>query len=162
MYRHTGYGSAEDLFAIQISEIPPCMSSDPKSVSDGHTVPLATYQRIYAMVRQIPRGQVATYGQIAQLVGRCTARMVGYAMAGLDFASDVPWYRVINYRGRISPRPGEGAEMQHRLLQEEGVVFDAQDSIPLHRFRWSGPSISPDAAPVPDDVSTARGSGNIA
>ncbi|MEZ4729718.1 MAG: MGMT family protein [Caldilineaceae bacterium] len=62
------------------------------------------YQRIYTMVQQIPPGQVVTYGQVAALVGNCTARMVGYAMAALDGSADVPWQRVINAQGKISPR----------------------------------------------------------
>lgn len=91
------------------------------------------------MVRQVPRGQVATYGQIALLVGRCTPRMVGYAMAGLDFDSDVPWHRVINRLGRISPRAGDGADMQRQLLSREGVGFDVKGVILLQKYRWRGP-----------------------
>ena len=102
-------------------------------------MPKTTYEDIYALVRQVPRGQVATYGQIALLVGRCTPRMVGYAMAGLDFDSDVPWHRVINRLGRISPRAGDGAELQRTLLQREGVGFDAEGVIPLRKYRWPGP-----------------------
>lgn len=107
--------------------------------------PAAVYHRIYAMVRQIPCGQVATYGQIAQLVGQCTARMVGYAMAGLNLESDVPWHRVINYQGRISPRVGVGAAVQRQKLQAEGVVFNAVGAVPLARHRWRGPRIRPEA-----------------
>ena len=62
------------------------------------------YGRIYAVVHHIPPGQVATYGQIARMVGRCTARAVGYAMAALPCDTDVPWHRVINSQGKISPR----------------------------------------------------------
>ena len=69
---------------------------------DASTVP-AVYDRVLEVVRQIPRGQVATYGQIAMIVGNCTPRMVGYCMASLDPDSDVPWQRVINAQGRISP-----------------------------------------------------------
>lgn len=99
----------------------------------------AVYPRIYAMVRQIPCGQVATYGQIAQLVGPCTARMVGYAMAGLNFESDVPWHRVINCQGRISPRAGVGAAIQRQRLQAEGVGFNGTGAVPLAQYRWRGP-----------------------
>lgn len=106
-----------------------------------------TYEDIYTMVRQVPRGRVATYGQIALLVGRCTPRMVGYAMAGLNFDSDVPWHRVINRLGRISPRAGDGAELQRELLHREGVGFNAEGVISLQQYRWSGPH-----AGVPDGV----------
>ena len=96
------------------------------------------YGRIYATVRQIPYGQVATYGQIARLVGRCSARMVGYAMAGLAFDSDVLWHRVINHRGRISPRAGIGSELRRQRLEEEGVLFDQDGRIDLGKYRGEG------------------------
>ena len=65
--------------------------------------PTPLYVRIYDLVRQIPPGKVATYGQIAGVVGGCTARMVGYAMAAVPEGLDVPWQRVINAKGKISP-----------------------------------------------------------
>jgi methylated-DNA-protein-cysteine methyltransferase related protein len=100
------------------------------------------YQRIYTIVRLIPPGKVATYGQIAAIVGNCTARMVGYAMAGLPHGSDVPWQRVINAQGKISPRAdGSSTELQFRLLQEEGVRFDSQARVDLRHYRWAGPDM---------------------
>ncbi len=96
------------------------------------------YARIYAVVRQIPPGQVATYGQIAEIVGQCTARMVGYAMASCP--SDVPWQRVVNAQGKISPRADHwGAEVQRLRLQEEGIEFDATYRMDLKAARWAGP-----------------------
>ena len=98
------------------------------------------YQQIYAIVRQIPPGKVASYGQIAALVDRCTARMVGYAMhaIGLEDA-DVPWQRVINSQGRISSHgDGIGTSLQRELLEEEGVVFDSTGRTDLKRFGWLG------------------------
>ncbi len=101
------------------------------------TVPL--YTRIYAVVRQIPPGKVATYGQIAGIVGGCTARMVGYAMAATPEGSDVPWQRVINAKGKISPHgAGFGTRMQEILLIEEGIEFDLQGRIDFGRFGWLG------------------------
>lgn len=100
------------------------------------------YARIYDMVRRIPPGKVTTYGQIAELVGGCTARMVGYAMAALKrgTAPDVPWQRVINAQGKISVHgDGIGNAMQRVLLEQEGVVFDAQDRVDFVRFGWPGP-----------------------
>jgi len=96
------------------------------------------YERIYAVVRQIPQGKVATYGQIAQVTGGCSARLVGYAMAGLrsgDFP-DVPWQRVINRKGKISILDPFGKSIQRQLLEEEGVYFDKNDTIDFHEFGW--------------------------
>jgi methylated-DNA-protein-cysteine methyltransferase-like protein len=100
------------------------------------------YNRIYAMVRRVPRGKVTTYGRIAALVGGCTARMVGYAMAALKRGSppDVPWQRVINAQGKISVHgDGIGNAMQRAILEEEGVEFDKNDRVDFSRFGWSGP-----------------------
>ena len=98
------------------------------------------YDRIYQVVRLIPRGRVATYGQIAAYVGRCTPRQVGYAMAALPSGLDVPWHRVINREGRISfPRNGSAALEQRMLLQAEGVVFDESGRTDLKKVGWAGP-----------------------
>lgn len=100
----------------------------------------ALYQRIDAMVKRIPGGKLATYGQIAKLVGGCGARQVGYAMASLDDATDVPWQRVINSQGRISARDaGEGHTLQRIILEEEGITFNDQGKTSLELFRWRGP-----------------------
>ena len=97
------------------------------------------YTRIIDVVRQIPRGKVCTYGGIAQLTGGCTARMVGYAMSSLPENSDVPWQRVINAKGKISPHgAGFGSHMQKVLLEEEGVDFSPDDVIDFERFGWPG------------------------
>lgn len=98
-----------------------------------------TYERIYAVVGQIPAGRVASYGQIAAIVGECTPRMVGYAMAAVPDESDVPWQRVINSQGKISLRRSGGGIRQRRILEEENVRFDAGDRIDLKKFGWSGP-----------------------
>jgi methylated-DNA-protein-cysteine methyltransferase-like protein len=103
---------------------------------------MSIYDRIYAVVRQIPPGQVASYGQIAKITGGCTARMVGYAMAALRGDKDnpeVPWQRVINSQGRISFHgEGFGSAIQRDLLEGEGIVFDAQGRVDLKRFGWLG------------------------
>ncbi|HQP08083.1 MAG TPA: MGMT family protein [Anaerolineaceae bacterium] len=101
------------------------------------TPPLPLYQRIYAIVRQIPAGKVATYGQIARIVGGCTPRMVGYAMSATPTGSDIPWQRVINAQGKVSPHgDGFGTEMQRALLMEEGIAFDSQEQVDFDRFGW--------------------------
>jgi methylated-DNA-protein-cysteine methyltransferase related protein len=93
------------------------------------------YHRIYTTVCQIPRGKVVTYGQVAEMTGGCTARMVGYALAALRAGIDVPWQRVINYKGKISPHGfGYGSALQRQLLVEEGVLFDEKDRIDLEEF----------------------------
>lgn len=98
------------------------------------------YERIYAIVRQIPPGKVATYGQIAVMVGSCTARMVGYAMAALRYDTDVPWQRVINRQGKISPRSsGVGGVYQCQLLEAEGVSFALKGRVDFVQNGWAGP-----------------------
>lgn len=96
------------------------------------------FERIYALVREIPPGRVATYGQIAGIVG-CTARVAGYAMAACPSDAGVPWQRVINSRGEISPRPGGGASRQRELLDEEGIGFSPSGKVDLAEVRWAGP-----------------------
>lgn len=116
----------------------------------------SSYARIYAAVRRIPRGRVATYGLIAQVAGLPGhARQVGYALHALRDEHDgaasaggapardkspgraVPWQRVINARGEISLRAELGAErLQRALLEQEGVVFDAAGRVSLARFLW--------------------------
>ena len=94
------------------------------------------HQRIHEAVSRIPRGRVATYGQIARLAGLSgQARLVGYAMHALPTGSRVPWQRVINARGEIS-LPGSSAVRQRELLEREGVRFDAKGRIDLDRFLW--------------------------
>lgn len=98
----------------------------------------STYARIYAVVRRIPRGRVATYGQVAELAGLAGhARQVGYALHALPAGTAVPWHRVLNARGSLSPRHEPGAELTQRLLLErEGVRFDARGRVNLTRVRW--------------------------
>ena len=111
--------------------------------SDSVLSTQSIYQRICLLVQQIPAGQVATYGQIAALTGNCTARMVGYAMAALDGSAAVPWQRVVNAQGKISPRADSQSTASQRLrLMEEGIVFDATGRINLRRYRWPGPSVA--------------------
>lgn len=94
--------------------------------------------RIYEVVRRIPPGRVATYGQIAELAGLPGhARQVGYALAALPSGTAVPWHRVINARGEVSLRSSPGAELSQRmLLEREGVRFDARGRVALQRVAW--------------------------
>lgn len=94
------------------------------------------------MVRRIPRGKVATYGQIAAILGQPRgARAVGMALGALHGpAVDlVPWQRVINSAGRCSHRDGFWADMQRDLLEREGVRFNRRGHVDLQRARWAGP-----------------------
>ncbi len=101
------------------------------------------HERIYRVVRMVPKGRVATYGQIAEIAGGCTPRMVGYAMAAVPFGSNVPWHRVINSQGRISVR-GDGRESpeQRAMLEAEGVVFSGSGRVSLKEYGWTGPGVS--------------------
>src|SRR5438552_11158576 len=100
---------------------------------------MTTYQRIYAVVRRIPRGRVATYLQIAELAGlEGHARQVGYALHNLPSRSGVPWHRVVNARGEISARSGsDWGELQRLLLEAEKVRFDSAGRVELKKFRIS-------------------------
>ena len=101
--------------------------------------PPSTYDRIYSVIRRIPRGRVATYGQIAVLAGFPNQpRLAGYALHALRNDSDpsVPWQRVINAQGRISLGEFDGAELQRGLLEAEGVVFGLNGRVDLERFQW--------------------------
>jgi len=97
-----------------------------------------TYDRIYAVIRRVPTGRVVTYGQVAALAGLGRhARQVGYALHRLPDGSDVPWHRVVNARGEVSPRATPGWDgLQRTLLEEEGVAFDRAGRLDLERFRW--------------------------
>ena len=100
------------------------------------------YDLIYDIVRQVPLGKVATYGQVARIAGRCSAQMVGFAMSALRSRPDeaeVPWQRVINSAGRISiSRADLSADLQRALLEEEGIEFDARGYVDWRRFGWAG------------------------
>ncbi len=98
-----------------------------------------TYRRIWAVVARIPRGRVATYGQVARLAGFPRhARLAGYALHALPDRSPVPWHRVVNAKGEVSPRrDGSGHELLQRLmLEREKVRFDRNGRIDLAACRW--------------------------
>ncbi len=98
-----------------------------------------SYRAIYAVVGRIPAGCVATYGQVASLAGLPgRARLVGYALNALAGRSDLPWHRVVNAQGRVSPRSGgsDADREQWLRLEHEGVRFDASGRIPFERFQW--------------------------
>jgi methylated-DNA-protein-cysteine methyltransferase-like protein len=107
--------------------------------------PQAFNQQVWEIARRIPRGKVATYGQIAKMIppplgveieayAAFAPRWVGGAMAACP--DDVPWQRVINSQGKVSERAG--AQKQRQLLEAEGVIFDAKDRVDLKKYGWSG------------------------
>jgi len=109
--------------------------------------PLAFNTRVWEIVRQIPRGKVCAYGQIAMMIPlpegveaneyrAVGARWVGAAMAACP--DDVPWQRVINAQGKVSIRRGGGQLRQRQLLEEEGVEFDDHDRVDLKKYGWTG------------------------
>ena len=110
--------------------------------------------RIHAVVRRIPRGKVATYGQVAALAGFPRhARQVGYAMRDLPQGSDLPWHRVLNARGEVSPRAAVGWEdVQRDLLEQEGVEL-VRERVDLARHGWKPRT----AHRRPGEASAARG-----
>jgi methylated-DNA-protein-cysteine methyltransferase-like protein len=100
------------------------------------------HKRIHDVISRIPRGRVATYGQvarIARLPGH--ARLVGYALHATPVGKTIPWQRVVNAQGAISLR-GESAARQRRLLEREGVRFDSRGRIPLASFQWRPNALS--------------------
>ncbi len=100
---------------------------------------VSSHPAILAVVSRIPVGRVATYGQVARLAGfPGHARLVGYALNALGEGSRVPWQRVVNARGMISPRRnGSGHDVLQRvMLRREGVRFDRKGVIDLAAFRW--------------------------
>ena len=96
------------------------------------------YERVYEAVRKIPRGKVATYGQIAYLAGSPKAsRVVGYALHVNPEPGVIPCHRVVNREGRLAPAFAFGGpEIQKQMLIEEGVLFDEGGKVPLRQFLW--------------------------
>ncbi len=97
------------------------------------------FNDIYDTVKLIPEGKVATYGQIAALVGRPRhARQVGYALAALNEEHDVPWHRVINSKGEVSARAHpDYEEYQRVLLEDEGIEFGLHGKVSLKHHQWN-------------------------
>jgi len=97
------------------------------------------YERIWAVVRRIPKGRVATYGQVAAIAGIPRhARQVGYALGAAPESKTLPWQRVINAKGEVSQRARPGSDdFQQVLLEAEGVEFDPHGRTDLKRFQWN-------------------------
>ena len=100
-------------------------------------MPKSFYQRVIAIIKNIPEGKVATYGQIATYAGNPrAARQVSYILHSSSEKENLPWHRVINSKGSISLKPGHGYELQKQMLKKEGITFNENDCIDLKRFLW--------------------------
>ncbi|HBY07581.1 MAG TPA: methyltransferase [Chloroflexi bacterium] len=97
-----------------------------------------TYQHFYEVISRIPAGKVATYGQIASLAGYPgQARQVGYALHATPEDVEIPWQRVINAKGEISPQANPIYEViQRQMLAAEGIIFDEKGRISLQKYQW--------------------------
>ena len=94
-------------------------------------------ERVKLLIKQITAGKVATYGQIALYAGNPRAsRQVAWILHSSSRKDNLPWHRVINSKGRISLPKGRGYELQKKLLENEGVVFDEDDFIDLDEYIW--------------------------
>lgn len=110
--------------------------SNPKTRPRRRKTEESFFEAVHAEVRRIPRGRVASYGQIGLRIGRPgSARTVGWAMRALPRGSDVPWHRVVNAQGRVSLTERSGS-LQKALLEAEGVRFDENGRIDLDVFGW--------------------------
>ncbi|NEQ27526.1 MAG: MGMT family protein, partial [Microcoleus sp. SIO2G3] len=106
---------------------------------------MSSYDKIYAVVRQIPYGQVATYGQIAELADLPRqARLVGYALFHTP-SDDIPWHRVINAKGEISESPWRmgNDDLQRSRLEAEGISFSEAGKVNLRKYRWQPQNLLP-------------------
>jgi len=100
-------------------------------------MPKSFYQKVIAIIKNIPEGKVATYGQIATYAGNPrAARQVSYILHSSSRKKNLPWHRVINSKGSISLKPGHGYELQKQMLKKEGITFQENDCIDLKRFLW--------------------------
>ncbi|MFA5032495.1 MAG: methylated-DNA--[protein]-cysteine S-methyltransferase [bacterium] len=96
------------------------------------------YQRVIKAIKDIPKGKVATYGQVALVAGNSrAARQVPYILHSSTKKYALPWHRVVSSKGSISLKPKKGYELQMKLLKKEGIVFDKKNCIDLKKFGLS-------------------------
>ena len=101
---------------------------------------MSVFEKIYEQVRKIPRGNVATYGQIAMLAGNPRwARAVGYALHSNPDPDGIPCYRVVNRFGGLAPAFAfGGAERQAELLRADGIEVREDNTVDLEKYLWNG------------------------
>ena len=104
------------------------------------------FETVYTMVSKIPRGRVATYGQIARLAGNPRAsRIVGCALHTCPASSGIPCHRVVNREGRLAPADAFGGPEVHRsLLEAEGVPVSGEGCVDLKNYCWDGREHAPE------------------
>jgi methylated-DNA-protein-cysteine methyltransferase-like protein len=97
------------------------------------------FNQFYEIIFKIPKGKVATYGQVAILAGQpYSARMVGWALHSLPANTQLPWHRVINAQGKSSLAEASQRQLQQALLETEGILFDENGRVDLEKFQWDG------------------------
>ncbi len=114
-------------------------NAEPSAGKDGDEARGASsYEKIFRVVKQIPKGRVASYGQVAGLAGLPgRARQVGYALHAASEELEIPWQRVIYAKGEISLPTDEGqGQIQRQMLEREGILFDERGRIDLTRYGW--------------------------
>lgn len=101
---------------------------------------MTVFEKIYSVVGQIPKGKVATYGQVALLAGnKRWARVVGYALHNNPAPMVIPCHRVVNREGRVAAAFAfGGGNRQRQLLEQEGVVFSPDGTVDLEKYGWYG------------------------
>ena len=109
-------------------------------MKQGKAASSGAFERIYEVVRHIPRGMVASYGQVALLAGNPRwARVVGYALHANPDPEGIPCYRVVTKDGRTSPAFAfGGADIQRALLEADGVQFTADGRVDMAKYQWEG------------------------
>ena len=114
------------------------MYDAPCSMSKGTESRSEFTRKVIEIIAAIPHGRVTSYGAVAAAAGNPrAARGVVWVLNSSSKGEGLPWHRVINREGRISLKPGQGYELQKKLLIDEGVTFDANDNIDLKKFLWS-------------------------
>jgi methylated-DNA-protein-cysteine methyltransferase-like protein len=100
------------------------------------------YRKVIGVIKNIPKGKVATYGLVATIAGNPrAARQVAYILHSSSIKYNLPWHRVVNNKGKISLKPLQGGELQKKLLKKEGIVFDKNNHIDLKKFCVVNPEI---------------------
>jgi len=95
-------------------------------------------ERVIDIIKNIPRGKVVTYGRIAAAAGNPRgARQVAYILHSCSRKENLPWHRVINSKGAISLKPGNGYELQKKMLEEEGIELSEEGLINFSKFLWT-------------------------
>jgi methylated-DNA-protein-cysteine methyltransferase-like protein len=114
------------------------INPEPSTICRGTDIITMDFtSEVIRLIKNIPRGKVATYGQIAFLAGLYSSvRRVVWILHSCSRKEGLPWHRVVNRKGMISLKPGAGYEKQKILLEREGIVFNEKDRVDLNRFLW--------------------------